>query len=273
MTTRKSTLPLLMEELKQRGMMTADVRLRGRFHWGHHERDLRALIHFCDSHQIFQFPHASELVAPIRSNSGGYILSDRLHDIALQSILVEQCEWYRIFNSLQSSILNDKEGRVFLFGSEPCVPPTLMRSMQARLINAGDLSAAAFPIPAALPPSQDAIAVVGMSCKVAGADDLDEFWSLLQKGKSQHVEVPGERIRFGTLWREQEARKWYGNFIRDPDAFDHRFFKKSPREMMSTDPQQRWMLQLAYQAVQQSGYFQNTASERARGLLYRSRLC
>lgn len=251
-----------MEELKQGGMMTADVRLRGRFHWDHHERALRSLIHFCDSHTTFQFPHVPELVPRIRSNSGGYIKSEKLHHVALQSILVEQCGWYEIFKSVDSSILNDKEGRVFLFGSEPCIPPTLMRSMQARLINAADLSAASFPIPATLSSSQDAIAVVGMSCKVAGADDLDEFWSLLQEGKSQHVEVPGDRIRFGTLWREQEARKWYGNFIRDPDSFDHRFFKKSPREMMSTDPQQRWMLQIAYQAVQQSGYFQSTASKK-----------
>ena len=262
MTTQRSTLPLLMEELKKLGMMTAEVRLRGRFHWDSHERDLRSLIQFCNSHQPFQFPSAPQLLPPIRSNSGGYIQPEKLHHVALQSILVDQCGWYQIFNSVDSSILNDKKGRVFLFGSEPCIPPTLMRSMQARLINAAALSALASPIPAALSPSQDAIAVIGMSCKVAGADDLDEFWSLLQKGQSQHVEVPSDRIRFGTLWREQEARKWYGNFIRDPDAFDHRFFRKSPREMMSTDPQQRWMLQIAYQAVQQSGYFQSTAAKK-----------
>lgn len=59
-----------------------------------------------------------------------------------------------------------------------------------------------------------------------------------------------------------KSRKWYANFIRDPDAFDHRFFKKSPREMMLADPQQRWMTQIAYQAVEQSRYFQSDSAER-----------
>jgi acyl transferase domain-containing protein len=40
-------------------------------------------------------------------------------------------------------------------------------------------------------------------------------------------------------------------------TFDHRFFKNSPREMAFTDPQHRLMLQVAYQAVEQSVYFRD----------------
>lgn len=96
-----------------------------------------------------------------------------------------------------------------------------------------------------------------MSIKVAGADDTDEFWELLCKGSSQHQEVPSERVRFNqNVWRElDKSRKWYGNFIRNHSSFDHKFFEKSAREIASTDPQQRQMLQVAYQAVEQSGYF------------------
>ena len=95
-----------------------------------------------------------------------------------------------------------------------------------------------------------------MSGHLPGAKDLEDFWRMMAGGQSQHTEVPLERFGMETAWRELEPnRKWYGNFMQDYDTFDHKFFKKSPREMASTDPQHRLILQLAYQAVEQSGYF------------------
>src|SRR4051812_8828629 len=97
-----------------------------------------------------------------------------------------------------------------------------------------------------------------MSGHLPGAQDLDDFWHVLASGKSQHVEVPTDRFKMETPWRGAEVdRKWYGNFIQDHDTFDHKFFNKSPREMASTDPQHRVILQCAYQAVEQSGYFRS----------------
>lgn len=111
------------------------------------------------------------------------------------------------------------------------------------------------------------IAVVGMACKVAGADDVDEFWDLNCRGESQHVEVPAERFTFDTHWRSVDPnRKWYGNFLKDHDAYDHKFFQKSPREAATQDPQQRLFLQSAYQAVEQSGYFNNSHADRNIGV-------
>lgn len=110
---------------------------------------------------------------------------------------------------------------------------------------------------------EDSIAVVGMSIKVAGADDLDEFSQMLKKGESQHELIGPDRLMFDTLFRERDKdqlRKWYGNFVRDVDAFDHKFFKRSPRESATMDPQQRLYLQAAYQAVEQSGYFTETVT-------------
>ncbi|RAL07612.1 ketoacyl-synt-domain-containing protein [Aspergillus homomorphus CBS 101889] len=105
-------------------------------------------------------------------------------------------------------------------------------------------------------PSKNDIAVIGYSLKVAGADDPEEFWNLLCSAQSQHREVPLDRIPFESHWRKLDPnRRWYGNFLNDSDAFDHKFFKKSPREVASQDPQQRLMMEVAYQAVQQSGYF------------------
>lgn len=51
-----------------------------------------------------------------------------------------------------------------------------------------------------------------------------------------------------------------GNFIQGADEFDNRFFKISPREAKSMDPQQRVLLHTAYKALEDSGYVPGTTS-------------
>lgn len=264
MTTSKSSASLLQQELKSVGVMAADVSIRGSFHCHCHREDVELLIKFCDSHSAFQFLDASELAIPTRSNTGGdYISSGKLHHVVLRSMLLEQSNWYQAFIALQSSALMNDESLVVCFGPERCIPSSLMRSLGPRLIQAADLDLMSAnlldpegPLKCTRNVADNAIAVVGMSCTLPGAADIDEFWKLLCDGKSQHIEVPGDRFGFVTAWRDLDPkRKWYGNFIQDYDTFDHKFFKKTPREMASTDPQHRLMLQAAYQAVEQSGYF------------------
>ena len=249
-------------------MIATEVGLRGRFHCECYRENIESLISFCDSLPELQFPEASGVVLPTRTSSGGdFVTQGKLHHIALRSILVEQSQWYQTFSAVHSSRLNEKDSLLICFGLERCVPPSLMRGLSPQLIHMADLreansrSSVDTPKPLAslnYPQgySENDIAVVGVSCKVAGADDLEEFWKLLCEGQSQHIEVPKERFGFETQWRDIDPkRKWYGNFVRDHDAFDHKFFKKSPREVTSQDPQQRLMMQIAYQAVEQSGYF------------------
>ena len=184
-----------------------------------------------------------------------------------RSILVEQSDWHSAFAKLQASVLTHDDSSIVSFGPERCVPPVFARKFGPRLVQATDFDATTkpgLPLNFRTPEgpvrnkrkdrSDNAIAVVGMSCQLPGAADLEGFWKLLHAGQSQHVEVPSNRFSIETAWRELDLkRKWYGNFLQDHDTFDHKFFKKSPREMESTDPQHRLMLLVAYQAVEQSG--------------------
>lgn len=101
-----------------------------------------------------------------------------------------------------------------------------------------------------------AVAIVGMACKFPGAATLDEFWQVLSSGTSMIQRVPVERFPTEKLRRTSTSKDpFWGNFLSDADAFDHRFFKKSSREATSMDPQQRLLLEVAYEAMQSSAYF------------------
>ena len=262
MTTSRKSAAELQQKLRAAGVVVTEVGLRGRFHDHKYSEVIDTLINFCDSHTEFQLSDASSLLLPTRSNAGGdYIGQGPLHHAALSSILVDQSQWFSTFlRTVRDLGLQNEQSLIISFGPEKCVPPSLLRKLSRQVIHFSDFEQTTVPSSTVLPEERGVfesdIAVIGMSCKVAGADNLEEYWQLLCEGKSQHKEVPSERFGFESAWRDADAkRKWYGNFITDHDCFDHKFFKKSPREIASTDPQQRHLLQIAYQAVEQAGYF------------------
>lgn len=55
-------------------------------------------------------------------------------------------------------------------------------------------------------------------------------------------------------------RTKYGNFLPDADVFDNSFFRISPREARSMDPQQRILLHVAYHALEDAGYVPDATS-------------
>lgn len=241
----------LRQELENGGIHVSAVALNGRFHWPSHKEDVEKMIEFANKEPDLQLVDDASTGLP----------SGSLHDLALRAILTDQSLWYQTCENACMGQLYSHNTKVVCFGSERCLPPTLARKLDTRLIHITDaqVSAGAGTGSVQSSSSRDTdnhIAVIGMSCHVPNAEDLDAFWQVLLSGESQHREVPTERFSMKSHFREMDPnRKWYGNFINNHDTFDHKFFKKSPREMGSTDPQHRVALQLAYQAVQQSGYF------------------
>ncbi|KAL9084716.1 MAG: hypothetical protein Q9165_007964, partial [Trypethelium subeluteriae] len=282
-TTSQRTVPALLKAMKGAGITAAEVGLRGHFHSPNKEfLDLtNILVELCESIPELCFPDASQLALSTYTNDAvdGEPLGSgvgNLTEIVLRAILVQQSNWYNTFAAVQASRVNHDSTYVS-FGPDRYVPPTLMRRLGPRLMQFADLDeempqglASVLDPEAHLlrernmqppPMHEEAIAVVGMSIKVAGADDVNEFSQMLRTGESQHEEITSERLMMDTLYREGDKdpkRKWYANFIRDVDSFDHKFFKRSPRESSTMDPQQRLFLQASYQAVEQAGYFTET---------------
>ena len=103
------------------------------------------------------------------------------------------------------------------------------------------------------------IAVVGMSGRFPGADNIEEFWQLLAAGKSGISEVPAERWAVADYYNpdKQKPNKTYskwGGFLKNIDQFDASFFKISNREAEQIDPQQRIFLEESWHALEHAGY-------------------
>ncbi|AUX47811.1 6-deoxyerythronolide-B synthase [Sorangium cellulosum] len=126
------------------------------------------------------------------------------------------------------------------------------------------LGAAAAPAhaggPAAVEPSAEGepIAVVGMACRLPGAAGLLAFWRLLCEGIDAVKEAPRSRWDPEALFdldpsAPGKMNTRAGGFLDHIDQFEPQFFGISPREAVHMDPQQRLMLELSWEALEDAG--------------------
>jgi phthiocerol/phenolphthiocerol synthesis type-I polyketide synthase C len=104
-------------------------------------------------------------------------------------------------------------------------------------------------------PTSDPIAIVGIGCRFPGAASFEEFWTLLRNGVDAITETPRERWDTETLYDPlpgtlaKMSTRW-GGFLSGVQQFDPHFFGISPREAASMDPQQRVLLEVTWEALE-----------------------
>jgi malonyl CoA-acyl carrier protein transacylase len=103
------------------------------------------------------------------------------------------------------------------------------------------------------------IAVIGLGCRFpGGADSPETFWELLRRGVDATAEVPAgrwDKEAFFDANPEAPGKMycWRGGFVGAVDQFDAQFFDISPREAINIDPQQRMLLEVAWEALEGAG--------------------
>ncbi|NET03380.1 MAG: acyltransferase domain-containing protein [Symploca sp. SIO2B6] len=105
---------------------------------------------------------------------------------------------------------------------------------------------------------REPIAITGIGCRFPGANNPEQFWQLLRKGVDAITEIPTNRweqdsIYAGNAHNCETVNKRVGGFIESVDLFDPHFFKISPREAASIDPQHRLLLEVAWEALEDAG--------------------
>ena len=101
---------------------------------------------------------------------------------------------------------------------------------------------------------QNGIAVIGLSCRCAGADGQEAFWEVVSRGKDCIKEV--EDKNWLDFFKQNSSRPIpfrYGA-MEDVDHFDPLFFKISSEEARFMDVSQRLLLEECYKALEDAAY-------------------
>ena len=103
---------------------------------------------------------------------------------------------------------------------------------------------------------QDGIAIIGMACRVPGADDLAAFWRLMSEGRNMVTDGRQDSGAWTGVAGDPDAADpayRHGAFLEGIDLFDSRFFRISPIEARMMDPKQRLLLETSWQALEDAG--------------------
>lgn len=98
------------------------------------------------------------------------------------------------------------------------------------------------------------VAIIGMSARFPGADNITEFWKNIQNGVDSVTEVPLERWDANLLYDTSKCYCKWGGFLNKVDYFDPLFFNISPAEAELLEPHQRLFLMEAWRALEDAGY-------------------
>ncbi len=97
------------------------------------------------------------------------------------------------------------------------------------------------------------VAIIGLAGRFPGAANLRELHRNLQNSTDCVAEIPAQRF-CDTNFPIRPERYQVMGLLEQVDRFDRKFFGISPREAEQMDPHQRLTLEVAYEALEDSGH-------------------
>ncbi|KAL0573556.1 hypothetical protein V5O48_008404 [Marasmius crinis-equi] len=213
------------------------------------------------------FPDFTDIVIPLRSSyDGGLITNTTESDVSLletvvDMLLTQPVRWDLVVGETDEAVPEGTKACLLNIGPGGGLVVGMERGMRKSRPSVMDASSVLRP--PERPPKHEPIAVIGMAVNMPGSPNVSKLWEVLEKGINTIAPIPEERFSVSDYdgvnpKRQMKART--GNFIDGPGEFDNTFFKISPREARSMDPQQRILLHTAYEALEDSGYVPNATS-------------
>ncbi|KAF8182359.1 putative polyketide synthase [Pholiota molesta] len=231
----------------------------------YHRKDLRvvrdAVLADVVSRNI-RFPLSSDLIIPIRSTFTGDLIfnnqSTTLLEQVVDMILIHPVNWDVVVEKTTASFPNALCAKLLNIGLSSTAIKVLSCAF-SRMKNPCQIVDFAAKVKAPMSKvKQEPIAIIGMAVRMPGAPTVAKLWEILESGTNTVSMIPDDRFsledykNLDSPGRTMNATT--GNFVDDVGQFDNKFFNISPREARSMDPQQRILLQVGYEALEDAGY-------------------
>ncbi|TPQ22370.1 beta-ketoacyl reductase, partial [Streptomyces sporangiiformans] len=128
-------------------------------------------------------------------------------------------------------------------------PAVLADFVLGQVIGSDIASDASLTVPGVAVAADEPIAIVGMACRYPGdVRTPEQLWDLVASGTDAMAEFPTDRG-----WDVDGDFSSVGGFVYDAGEFDAGFFGISPREALAMDPQQRMLLEAAWELFERAG--------------------
>ncbi|WP_234737001.1 polyketide synthase [Tellurirhabdus bombi] len=108
----------------------------------------------------------------------------------------------------------------------------------------------------------DDVAVISMAGRFPGANSIEELWELLKEGRETTRFFADDELdpSVPDAVKNDPTYVKARGIIADADQFDYAFFGLNPKLAELMDPQQRIFLEIAWEALEQTGYVPQTYS-------------
>ena len=118
---------------------------------------------------------------------------------------------------------------------------------------------------------ENAIAIIGMACRLPGANSPSAFWEMLINKTQAISEVPAGRWDGAGIALEVgnspgQLSTLQAGFLSDVDGFDAELFGIGAREATIMDPQQRLLLEVGWECLERAGYAPDSLGESETGV-------
>ncbi|GLA73933.1 type I Iterative Polyketide synthase (PKS) [Aspergillus tubingensis] len=116
------------------------------------------------------------------------------------------------------------------------------------------------------------IAIIGYSCRLPGqVSSPSDLWELCTRGRSGWTPIPKDRWSVEAFHHPNASKPGTSNqaggyFLGDISRFDAPFFNVSAQEAISMDPQQRFLLECTYEAMESAGISREYMAGRSIGV-------
>lgn len=121
---------------------------------------------------------------------------------------------------------------------------------------------------------REPVAVVGMGCRLpGGVSNAEEFWSRVRDGYDAVTSVPESRWNWRDYFDSErgvpgKAYTRWGAFVENVYDFEPAFFDMSPLDAKYLDPQQRLLMEVGWEALEDAGLTKEQLRGSATGVFF-----